>query len=66
MFLRLGALFRQHLAQRLEHGRFARGFLGALEAERFDGKTFETQTAGFVDFKLRQLEAARPEIHRQK
>jgi len=32
----------------------------ALEAERLDGKIFETQTAGFVDFKLRQLEAARP------
>ena len=45
---------------------FARGFLRALRPERFDGKILETQTAGFVDFKLRQLEAARPEIHRQK
>ena len=45
---------------------FAGGFLRAFEAERLDGKILETQTAGFVDFKLRQLEAARPKIHRQK
>ena len=29
-------------------------------------KLFRQQTASFVDFKLRQLEAARPEINRQK
>ena len=45
---------------------FARGFLRAFQPQRFDGKTFEAQSAGFVDFKLGQLEAARPKINRQK
>ena len=45
---------------------FARGFLRAFRAQRLDGKIFQAQTAGFVDFKLGQLEAARPKINRQK
>ena len=44
----------------------AREELDAFRAERFDGKVLEAQSAGFIDFKLRQLEAARPEIHRQE
>ena len=52
--------------QRLEDDGFARGVRRAFQAERFDGKTFEDQSAGVVRFKLRQLEAARPKIHRQK
>ena len=34
--------------------------------ERLEAVLLQAQPAGFVDFKLGQLEAARPKIHRQK
>ena len=40
--------------------------LRALGAKRLDGKTFETQSTGFVDFKFAELKAARPKINRQE
>ena len=65
-FLRLDARFGQRLPQRLEHRRFARGLLRPFGPERLEAILLQAQTAGFVDFKLGQLEAARPEINRQK
>ena len=62
----LDALFGQQFLQRLEDGRLARGFLRALGAERLEAVLLQAQAAGLVDFKLGQLEAARPEINRQK
>jgi hypothetical protein len=38
----------------------------ASKPQRLDGEIFQAQTAGFVRFKLGQLEAAGPKIHRQK
>jgi hypothetical protein len=63
---RLDALFNERFLKRLEDDRLARGFRRAFGAERLDGKSLESQPARLVDFKLRQLEAARPKIHRQK
>ncbi len=62
----LDAFFGERLLQGFENDRFARGIGGAFETERFDDKTFELQSAGFVRLELRELEAARPKINRQK
>ena len=64
--LGLDALLGEQLLQRLEDGRFAGGFLRPFGPERLDAVLLQAQAAGFVDFELGQLEAARPEINRQK
>ena len=64
--LGLEIFLNQHFLKCLENGRFARGVLRALGAKRLDGKTFETQSTGFVDFKFAELKAARPKINRQE
>ena len=64
--LGLDVFFGEGLLQALEHGGLAGGVGGTFETEGFDGETFEQQAAGVGRLKLRQLEAARPEIHRQK
>ena len=45
---------------------FCLGDLGAFGPQRFDPELLQAQTARFVDFKLGQLETARPKINRQK
>ena len=60
------ALLDQHPLQSLEDSGFAGVFLGAFGPQRFDPELLQAQTARFVDFKLGQLETARPKINRQK
>ena len=62
--LGLDALLGQQLLQGLENRRLARGFLRAFGAERLEAVLLQAQAAGFVDFELGQLEAARPKINR--
>ena len=59
----LDALFSQQPLQRFENGRFARGFLGPFRPEGLEAVLLQAQAAGFVDFKLGELEAARAEIN---
>ena len=58
--------FGQHLLQSQQDGFFPRDLLRTLQAERPDDKVLELQTTGFMGFKLRELEASRPEINGQK
>ena len=62
----LDALLGQHLLQRLQDRRLAGRLLRSLGPERLDAVLLQAQPAGLVDLKLGQLEAARPEINRQK
>ena len=64
--LGLDAFFGEHRPAAPENQLFPRGFLRAFQAERLDGKIIQPQAARLVDFKLRQLEAAGPEINGQK
>ena len=56
----------QRLLQRQRNDFFTRRFLRPFGPKRLDGEMLQTQTTSFIDFKLRELEAARPEINGQK
>ena len=64
--LGLDALFGDQLLQGLEDCGFARALLRPFGAERLEPVLLQAQAAGFVYFKLGQLETARPKINRQK
>ena len=64
--LSLDGLLGQHFLQGFENSGFARGFLRPGSAQRPEAVLPQAQAAGFVDFKLGELQAARPEINGEK
>ena len=57
-FARAKASFGEELLDRLAQDRFPRALLGAFQAQRTDAITFELESSGLVQLKLRRLQSA--------